>query len=710
MKDDEKIVKKSDQLLVEFVTGHCEQWQDNIESNYYELWDEYERLWLGVFFEGDRTRKSERSRLITPALQQAVETYQAEIEEAVFGRGQYFDIIDDAKDEVKLDVEQLKTQLHEDFSQDKIQTSISQVIALGAVFGTGIGEIHVKTKKEYNPRSEVTGGIRIGGVQETDRFCVYLKPIHPKNFIIDPNANTLEEAMGCAVQEFVSIHSIKQKQKEGVYRDVSIGTDAIDDDLVPFSQTEDVYMDNKVRLLKYYGLVPRAYIEGVKEEDGEKEKSSEKQLEEALGMDEMTDKDEMYEDLVEAIVVIANDGTLLKAEVTPYMMQDRPIVYFSPEPLPGRFWGRGIAQKGFNMQKAVDAQIRSHLDRLALTTAPMVKADATRLPRGFKFEVHPGRMLLTNGDPNAIQEFNFGAPDAQNVETAKMFERMLLQATGTLDAAGMPSDISGASQSGALSLAMSGIIKKNKRGLLNFQDNFLIPFIKKAAWRYMQFDPDRYAVKDYKFIPVSSLGIMAREFEQQQYMAMLATLGPDSPIVPLVLQAIVDNSSLSNREELKEALIKMSQPDPQEQQMAQQAQMLAMMEVEAKIEQAKAAAEQSRAMAIKTITEAQAIPDELKIKLIQAVGTGADTGSEFDQRAKFAELMLKEKDLELKEMDIISNERIAEIQQSASLATKAAEMDEKEKDRELKREEIKAKKAEKSITRTKDGYSVKSKD
>jgi hypothetical protein len=674
--DDEEIEKPEDKKLVEFVTGHCRSWRDNIESNYYENWDEYERLWLGVFRDSDRTRKSERSKLITPALQQAIETYQSEIEEAIFGRGQFFDIVDDAQDEVAVDVEMLKNQLHEDFAQDKIQSAISQIVTLAAVFGTGIGELHIKKKTQMKPASQVEGGVRIGGVYETDRFCVYLKPIHPKNFIIDPNANTLEEAMGCAVEEFVSIHSVKQKIKEGIYRDVDVETDGTDDDLVPFSQEEDVYMDNKVRILKYYGLVPRALITKIKAEDAGTDTEStdkEKELEEALGMSDPTDS-ENYDDMVEAIVVIANDGVLLKAEENPYMMKDRPLVYFCPEPLPGRFWGRGIAQKGFNMQKAVDAQIRSHLDRLALTTTPMVKADATRLPRGFKFEVIPGRMLLTNGDTDAIQPFIFGQPDAQNVETAKMFERMLLQATGTLDAAGMPSDISQSSQAGAMSMAMSGIIKKNKRGLLNFQDNFLIPFIKKAAYRYMQFDADRYPVKDYKFVPVSSLGIMAREYEQQQYMAMLATLGPDSPVLPLVLQSIVDNSSLSNREELKEALLKLSQPDPAKQQAEQQMQQLAMKEAEAKIAESNARAEQARANAMKLVIEAQQIPEETKIKLLAAIGINANTTDEFTQKKDYAELLLKERDIE-------SNERITEMQMQDQRESRLHDAIQKEKDR-----------------------------
>lgn len=690
--EEEKYVKPADAKLVEFVIGHTDEWKSNARTNYYETWDEYERLWLGIFEESDRTRTSERSKIITPAIQQAIETYQAEIEEAVFGRGQYFDIEDDSSDEDQMDMVMLRAQMHDDFKKNQIETNMSQVITLAAVFGTGIGEITVKTKTDYKPTTMKVEMMNVGGLQESDRFCVHLKPVHPKNFIIDPNATSVEDAMGCAVEEYVSIHSIKMSQKKGIYRDVYVGTEGTDDDLVPFSQEEDVNANNKVRILKYYGLVPAGLVEGVKAMD------------EDTAEDIEDGSEDMYEEMVEAIIVIANGGVLLKAEESPYMMKDRPIVYWSPEPLPGRFWGRGIAQKGFNMQKALDAQMRAHLDRLALVTAPMVKADATRLPRGFKFEVKPARMLLTNGDPDTvIKPFEFGAPDTQNVETAKMFERMLLQATGTLDAAGMPSDIGQNSQPGALGLAMSGIIKKNKKSLMHFQDKFLIPFIQKAAWRFMQYDPERYPMRDYKFIPMSSLGIMAREFEQQQYMAMLSTLGPDSPIVPLLMKSIVMNSSLSDREALAKQLDEMSKPDPKQQQMQEQAMQLDMQGKAAQVKDMEASAQEKMARAVKAIEETKAIPEELKIKLIQALSFNSEEPDEFGQKAQYAELLLKEKDLELKEVDIASNERIAKMQTESTLVQKIQDAEDKEEDRKLKREEIKARRAEKQIVRDKDG-------
>jgi len=223
------------------------------------------------------------------------------------------------------------------------------------------------------------------------------------------------------------------------------------------------------------------------------------------------------------------------------MMKDRPVISYQDDTVPNRLLGRGTVEKSYNMQKAIDAQVRSHLDSLALTTAPMMGMDATRLPRGARFEVKPGKAFMVNGNPAEIlYPFKFGQSSPENLTTAKEFERMLLQATGTLDSQGMVSQVN---RDGAgLSMAVATIIKKYKRTLVNFQEDFLIPFIKKAAFRYMQFDPERYPSVDLNFVPTATLGIIAREYEQAQFIALLQTLGPDTPVLPLILKGIVANS------------------------------------------------------------------------------------------------------------------------------------------------------------------------
>ena len=643
----------SDKELVSFVVDHCDRWRDYRNTNYLSDWQEYERIFTGEWAAEDKTRDSERSRIVTPATQQAVETRHAEIIEAIFGQGEFFDIQDDIRDvnNNPLDVAAIKAQLMEDFKIDKIRKSIDQIELMAEIYGTGIGEIVVKTEKIYVPATQAIPG-QVGqaaiGVIEKDRIAVKIVPVNPKNFLFDPNGTSIEDCMGVAIEKYVSIHKIVKGQEEGIYRKVEITTDGEDTDLEP-TQEVSQYQDDKVKLLTYYGLVPREYIEQLENEN---------EVVDLFPEDSVQDE---YSDLVEAIVVIANDGVLLKAEKNPYMMKDRPILAYQDDTVPNRLLGRGTIEKAYNSQKAIDAQIRSHLDSLALTTSPMIAMDATRLPRGAKFEVKPGKAILTNGNPAEILfPFKFGNTDSGNITTAKEFERMLLQATGTLDSQGMVSSVSRDANQGGISMAVASIIKKYKRTLVNFQEDFLIPFINKAAFRYMQFDPERYPTVDMKFIPTAALGIIAREHEQQQFISLLQTLGPNTPVLPVILKGIMANSSLSNRYELIQMLDEMSKPDPQAQAMQQAQAQLAMQAAQAQIAVQTTQAEQNRAEAAKLMTETQLMPQEIQAKVISSTTKNLPNGNEpaeFDKRVKIAELMLKE-------ADIKNKSKIVEMQMS----------------------------------------------
>jgi hypothetical protein len=635
---------EADKELTDFITSHCDKWRDWRDANYLPSYLEYERIFRGEWAAEDKTRESERSRIVTPATQQAVETRHAEIMEAIFGQGDFFDIEDNIQDVngVAIDVELIKVQMAEDFKKDKIRKSIDQIELMAEIYGTGIGEIIVKTETEYVPSTRPIPnqmGQAAIGVMEKDRISVKINPINPKNFLFDPNGTTVDDCMGVAIEKYVSIHKIVQGIEKGIYRKVDIGTASEDTDLEP-TQEISQYQDEKVLLLTYYGLVPREYLNNLEENK------------DIVDLFPENSAAEDYTDMVEAIVVIANDGLLLKAEENPYMMKDRPVLSYQDDTVPNRLLGRGTVEKAFNMQKAIDAQTRSHLDSLALSTSPMIAMDATRLPRGMKFEVKPGKAILTNGAPSEIlYPFKFGQTDPNNLATAKDFERMLLQATGTLDSNGMVSQAS--RDGGGMSMAVASIIKKYKRTLVNFQEDFLIPFIKKAAFRFMQFDPERYPSVDMNFIPTATLGIIAREYEQQQFIGLLQTLGADTPVLPILLKGIVGNSSLSNRMELIAKLDEMMQPNPEAQQMQQAQQQLAMQAAQANIAVQTTQAEQNRAEATKLSVEAQLMPQEVQAKMSASLTKNLPNqddlaSKEFDKRVKIAELMLKEADIKNK--------------------------------------------------------------
>ena len=615
-----------EESIEDWVMDKCDDWANHYDQNYRNQHEEYYRLWRGIWSSEDKTRDSERSKIITPALQQAVESNVAEIEEATFGRGKWFDIQDDYADQEKGDIQVLRELLHCDFEKAKIRKAISECLINAAVYGNGMAEVVLETVKEMAPATEpmMDGQMEAVGVRIKERTQIKLKPVMPQNFLIDPVATSIEEALGVAIDEFVPMHSVEMLQEQGVYKDVEIGVAPSDIDLEPDAELS-VYPENKVRLTRYYGLVPTYLLKDAGE-----------------------DVPEDAGQYTEAVVVIANGGTLLKAKANPYMMQDRPVVAFSWDVVPSRFWGRGVCEKGYNSQKALDAEIRARIDALALTVHPMMAMDATRIPRGTKPEVRPGKILLTNGDPKEVlNPFNFGQVSQITFNQAAALQTMVQQSTGAIDSAGVSGAINGEATASGISMSLGAIIKRHKRTLINFQDNFLIPFVTKAAHRYMQFEPEEYPVSDYKFLASSTLGIIAREYEVTQLVQLLQTMKQDSPVYNTLIQSIVDNMNLSNREELVQALAQASQPNPQAQQEAQARLQSEIAFQQAQTQSLQASAMESQARAQKYAAEVEQMPAELQLDAIKAANTNLSAGTqddkEFERRVKIAELMIKEK-------------------------------------------------------------------
>ena len=633
-----------EETLEGWVINKCQGWRDHFESNYAEKFDEYYRLWRGQWAAEDRTRETERSRIISPALQQAVESSVAELEEATFGRGKFFDIEDDVSDAEKADIALLRETLTKDFKKNKVRKGVAECLINAAVFGTGIAEVVLEEEKEFQPATQpVMGGeLTAVGVNIVDMTCVKLRPVMPQNFLIDPLATSVDDALGCAVDEFVPTHLVEQLQEQGVYRDGGVGLAAPDFDIEP-DKDLSVYEDDKVRLTKYYGLVPRYLLKAAQQEE-----------EEAEEVEELVADDENESHYVEAIVVIANDGTLLKAEENPYMMGDRPVVAFPWDVVPSRFWGRGVCEKGYNSQKALDAEIRARIDALALTIHPMMAMDATRMPRGARTEVRAGKTILTNGSPKEVlQPLNFGNVSQVTFAQAAELQKMVQTATGAIDSAGIAGSINGDQTAAGISMSLGAIIKRHKRTLINFQESFLIPFVTKAAHRYMQFNPEKYPVADYKFHTSSSLGIIAREYEVTQLVQLLQTMQPDSPMYSQLIMSIVDNMNLSNREQLVQALQQANQPNPQAQQMAMAAQQAQIEFQKSQTAALQGQAQESQARAQKYLTDAQAVPQELEIDRIKAISANLNVGDaddkEFEKRLKISEQLLKEREVAVKE-------------------------------------------------------------
>lgn len=674
----------SNQLLG-WVVGKVDSWRRHRDQEYSGSWDEYYRLWRGIFEEQDKTRSSERSRLISPALQQAIEAQVAEIEEATVQDGLKFDIKDNYSDrrtdfqspedrekmqqamdqiqqavedgqasqeqaqqaiqQVKQqftqrqtqDVEHMKNYMAQNFDKTDVSTSLSKIFLNGALYGTGIGKVVATEEPEKRfEEDEATGKTT---VVEDDKLFLYLEPVSPYNFVIEPSATTIDESVGVAHEVYKSKHEVVQKQKDGVYKNKALETASLQEDGPPSMEDLETSDPEVVHITEYWGLIPSSLLENMDSQEPEKS-----DIEGGI-----PDADE--DDMVEAVVTIANAEIILRAERNPFLMEDRPFVAFQFDTVPDTFWGRGVAEKGYNAQKALDGELRARMDGLALSVHPMLGVDSTKRVRGQSYGVYPGKSVYTNGPPkDTLMPFNFGDINSKTFENAADLERMVQMSTGSMDSAAPLENNRRNDTASGMSQIQSGAIKRSKRTLKNVEQKMIKPFLRKSAWRFQQFDKDNFPMKDLDFLPHSSLGIMARELEQQQMIQLLQTVPQDSEAFMVILKSVYDNSSLDNREELIASINQMMQPDP----MQQQVQKLELAEKQAEVKNKEAEGQENRAKAFEAIQKARATAqeaelaqDKLDIELMKEildVVAGQQNQSQQSQTALVQELIRQQQD------------------------------------------------------------------
>ncbi len=552
--------------LVSWVMSRVNRWRQYRDNSFKKRWGEYYRLWRGRWTAQDKNRSSERSRLIAPALSQAIEMTVAEMEEATFGRTQWFDVRDDIlaqqnqKTEEIQQLTQTRDRLLEDANNAGIPDAVAAAYLNGALYGNGIGKIVLDKKTIRSPGPLKPDGTR--DISKTEKIVVRLDPIPADEFVPDPAGTTIDEMLGCAHELLKPLAWVGRLQAKGIFKTKNIMPGpGVDNEIKSERGDEESNLtkEDSVLITEYHGLVPVRLMPPKKDRNISA-------VDALLAADEIRSGDET---MVEAIVTISNKSDLLRARPNPFWMQDRSIVSYQHEKVPGRFWGRGVAEKGFNPQKALDAELRSRMDALALISNPMMAADITRMPRGFDLRIRPGKLWLTNGDPNKVLiPISFPGLEPATFNQTGDMERMVQMGTGAMDSATPVHMNARNSTATGSSLQQSGFVKRSKRAMANVSRNFLQPLVRKILWRYMQFDSLRYPV-DVDFQVMGTLGIVARELEQNQLTQMLGVVEAGSPPQLVLIKAIFDNSSSPYKAQVNAAVDKMLEGPTEEEQARQ---------------------------------------------------------------------------------------------------------------------------------------------
>lgn len=560
----------ADAALAGWIISKVDKWEDHRNMGYARKWKEYWRMWRGMWHSDDKTRQSERSRLIAPALSQAIESSAAEVETILLDKSNWIDLADDIGDKDNRDVQISRNSLLEDLEIVGAKGVCREAILNAAIFGTGIIKLNVMVGEDVTLVRK--GGKLVREAQE--KVFVQPESIRPDEFIPDPAGKTINEMMGCAVRLTKPLHYALEKVQTGEYRSEALAMLSPSAKLrsgyevdhgVDAAATLRVADAEPIEITEYQGKVPAHLLDAIVNGG-----TSDLPVDQLL---EATDTgDETY---VEAIVTIANGSVILRAMVNPFVMRDRGFIASPWEAVPGRFWGRGVGEKGWNPQKALDAELRSRQDSLGYISAPMIGVDAGRIPKGFRMGVQPGKIWPTNGPPREIiQPIEMGALNQATFNQTQEMERMVQMGTGAFDTAQAlkgGQTQSGANSSTSNSAMMGSFVKRAKRSAATIEESLIVPMVQKSLWRYMQFNPERYPT-DFKFKVNAAMGIMAREVENMQLTQLLGMMPQEvAPQVAIaVVKGIVELSSVTNKNEINAAIDEALKPPSEEEQQMQQ--------------------------------------------------------------------------------------------------------------------------------------------
>ena len=547
--------------LAQWITSYVTAWEQWRDNNYKDRWDSYYRMYRGLWTGNDKTRESERSRIMGTELAQAIETAAAEIEDAVFAKDRWIGLVDDVADEEKEDMEQYLKLLLDEYDMYGAKASLSEIILNGAIYGTGIGKLKVEKVDVPNIGND---GVLPYAEKQT-KYCVKLVSVSPRNFVIDPNARTVDDGLGCAHVWAEPMSDVQKKIASGYYKPFSLGSyqNSVEDKASMAEVDHSDEHSSMCKIVEWHGLVPESMMNDSDELLDE--------LASALEQDEdsivfKTDKNVTgQENMVEAIITIVNDAHVARKVKNPFIFGDRSFMAYQHDTVPDRFWGRGVAEKGFNPQKALDAEIRARIDALGFSVNPMMGMDSTKMPRGETYKSKPGKTILTIGPPmESLAPIKFPPPDPHTFQQTQELREMIQRGTGSYE---LPQNVDNSRMAAtSMSMVVGSMIKRSRRTLANLERNMLTPLVKKSLWRYMQFDADRFPMVDYKFKVVSAMGIMAREFEQGQLVSLLSTVPGESPAFWMLMKSIYELSNTENRDQMvsyaEQMLEKSLNPEP----------------------------------------------------------------------------------------------------------------------------------------------------
>ena len=230
------------------------------------------------------------------------------------------------------------------------------------------------------------------------------------------------------------------------------------------------------------------------------------------------------------------DGRVLRLVVNEGSLLYRPIFSVSFLKAPGEFWGISLPIVLRDIQRAANACLRSLVENMAFSSAPMGEYDVDRMRNEEDIdELQPRRMYAIVNDVRLNQVANapamrFYSIDSHARELLAVYDRFVKEAD---DATGIPAYVIGSPQVagagrtlGGLSLLMGNAAKGVKRVVGYIDKDVIEPIVTQAYAIVLQHNPDASLKADAQVKARGASGLLQRELQQARAVEILQLLTP----------------------------------------------------------------------------------------------------------------------------------------------------------------------------------------
>lgn len=383
-------------------------------------------------------------------------------------------------------------------------------------------------------------------------------------YYVDANAKKSSDSIGEIHFQRLLPAKFKMLAHQGGYRADAVAeaarrATATDDSDTRYIQLADNYTgtqgdkDDRVSVLEYWGLVPVRLL----------------RAENCEGLPE----DANDEDSIEALVVLAADGVVIKCCVNP--LGFRPFFVCPYKKRPHVIYGMGVAEMMRDSQKMINSSARMIIDNKAISGNGMVAVNIDRIntKRTKNLKVYTGKTWYVKGNfapKEAVDSISFNDVTNGLRELMEMFERFSDEETG------IPKYTHGQQDSflNKTAAGMSMLMTQaniNLKSVLKNIDNYWIEPVVEAfyAW-FMEMQPESGVGQvPVKVKAIGSDSLIAKELKMENYMKFYQiTQNPQDAIFtdrPKFIRTIANiletEDIVRSKEEIEQIMAEMSNRD-----------------------------------------------------------------------------------------------------------------------------------------------------